>query len=101
VGLPPSSPDGFRSELAYGYTQLLAPRGRIEHVPTLEEVLSRPGVVEGSVSLKKGDIWGELLHSSQRAGRILVQAPDEEELETRLRDAQEWFHSSVVVSSEH
>ncbi|EFE75803.1 hypothetical protein K7395_18655 [Streptomyces filamentosus] len=98
VGLPAGVLDEYRSEHVYGYTLLLPPEGRIEHVPDLKEVLGRPGVVEGSVSLKKGDVWGRLLHSSQRAGRVLVRGADEEELVTRLHDIGEWFRSAVVVS---
>ncbi|MCP9988930.1 ATP-grasp domain-containing protein [Streptomyces sudanensis] len=96
VGMAPGTPAA--SPRAYGRTLLRAPHGRVTAAPAEEELLARPGVLEGAVDLRIGAETPDMTRNSfTRAGSAIVAADDEEALRVRIDDIREWFHTAVTV----
>ncbi|MFF3313741.1 ATP-grasp domain-containing protein [Streptomyces sp. NPDC002952] len=93
AALPRSCPE------AVGWTLLAAPPGRIIRMPSLDDVLGRPGVVESSLDVKPGGIMPDMRQgSSCRAGLALLQAPNKETLAGRIDDLVAWFYEKTLVT---
>ena len=88
-----------RSSGCYGGLNLRCPQGTLEHVPSLDEVLARPGVVQAEVSIKSGDVAPTFKTASNiRAGQAVVRGTDKSQTVKRLADLSAWFFESISVA---
>ncbi|MEV5161949.1 ATP-grasp domain-containing protein [Streptomyces sp. NPDC053728] len=98
VGLPARIPNGPRDSMCYGSANFVAPIGEIVVIPDVAEVLAQPGVVEATVEIKAGDTAADPRTSSNvKAGRFVVAAETENEVEKLLNATAQWFAASTVV----
>ncbi|WP_165845399.1 ATP-grasp domain-containing protein [Streptacidiphilus pinicola] len=98
LGLSPA-PVPAESRDCYGWVQLTAPPGRITAMPTAEELLALPGVVEVRLNVEVGQATPDTSASSfNKAGSVLACGPDEATVEERLRAAAAWARAAIQVS---
>jgi biotin carboxylase len=83
-----------------GFIQMVAPPGRITSMPSIEEVLSRPGCRSARLSLAEGDVVPDFSSGSHlMAGKALLAAENDKELERRMRKLAKWFRRNVTTST--
>ena len=100
LGLPSKVADVTRSEDCYGGLNLRCPQGRLAYVPSVDEVLARPGVVQAEVSIAVGDAAPDFSTASNiRAGQAVVRGADTRETARRLADLNTWFFESIKTVS--
>ncbi|MFJ4677241.1 acetyl-CoA carboxylase biotin carboxylase subunit family protein [Kitasatospora sp. NPDC088783] len=93
-GMPVVSPD------AVGYTMLRARPGTAVRVPTVNELLARPGVMHAKVELLVGEPTPDMTEDTiRRAASAILSAPTEDELAARIEDLRTWFADAVTVAS--
>ncbi|MDH6578825.1 hypothetical protein [Kitasatospora sp. MAP5-34] len=81
-----------------GFVQLSAPAGRISRMPTEDAVKARPGCVTVRLALAEGaDVPDFSAGSHLMAGKAVLVADDEAELERRMHDLVGWFRQAVVT----
>ena len=91
--------DETRSKQCYGGLNLRSPQGRLEHVPSLDEVLARPGVVQAELTVAIGDTTPVFsTASNMRAGQAVVSGADASETADRLTELNTWFFDSIKVA---
>lgn len=85
---------------SWGFIQLTAPAGRIMKMPTVEEVMARPGCRAARLALTEGDDVPDFTSGSHlMAGKAVLAAEDESELERRMLALAEWFRKVVRTNS--
>lgn len=95
-GLPAGTP-GYSSS-AYCRTFMGAKPGLVVAAPSLEALLDRPGVLEGTVDVSVGKPTPDMRQdTSTRAASAIVEAPDEATLLERVDDLRRWFYHQVLV----
>ncbi|WP_369173665.1 ATP-grasp domain-containing protein [Streptomyces sp. R28] len=94
-----TGPAEHTAEGAYGGMNLPAPAGEVLAVPTLDQVLARPGVVRAQVEVEPGDVMPDVTAASHlRAGLAVVHGGDDREVAERMRDLAAWFAGKVEVA---
>ena len=101
LGLPAAQRVVPGERRACGFVQLPAPAGRIIHLPTRQDIMARPGCVEARLAVTEGAEAPDLTAGSHlMAGKAMLVAADDDELEHRMADLVAWFQQTVVTSSE-
>ncbi|MFG2485839.1 acetyl-CoA carboxylase biotin carboxylase subunit family protein [Streptomyces virginiae] len=95
AGLPAGEPT--LDERVFGQLSVRAPAGIALAVPSTEELLGRPGVLDGRVEIQAGEPLPAMANTAHRGGIALLAAEDEEAVAARMRELQHWFNDSVVV----
>lgn len=96
-------PSGIQGELArsaesYGGLNLQCPQGAVVSVPTMEETLTRPGVVEADIYVAPGGVTPDFHSASHmRAGQAVLRGADTREVAECIAGLGEWFHAAVEV----
>ncbi|MFJ8047988.1 acetyl-CoA carboxylase biotin carboxylase subunit family protein [Streptomyces luteogriseus] len=98
AGLPAGEP--VPGDRVYGQLSVRPPAGTALAVPDTEELLQRPGVVDGRVEIVAGKPLPAMANTAQRGGIALLAAPDEDTVAARMRELQEWFLDAVVVEQD-
>ncbi|MFB7516252.1 acetyl-CoA carboxylase biotin carboxylase subunit family protein [Streptomyces sp. NPDC056144] len=98
AGLPPGIP--VVSSDAFGCTLLRAPQGTAVSVPTVDELLARPGVLQGTVDQVVGAPTPDMTKNTvRRAGSAIVRAATEGDAVDRIRSLRSWFAEAVVTET--
>ncbi len=85
---------------SYGWIHLDARPGRVQSIPTSDELLARPGIVKAQVSLKPGDtVPDTATGSAVRVARVLMAGETEESVAGGLRTFATWFRDQVRVAA--
>ncbi|GBF04724.1 biotin carboxylase-like protein [Deinococcus aerius] len=80
-----AAPDVAQASASHGYLQLPAPDEPVTYVPTVADLLALPGVVEAEYDFRSGNVRPDVRrNSSARAGKVVVHADGERELEQAL-----------------
>jgi len=86
---------------AIGSGFLIGPTGIMIDFPSATELLGQPGVELARIERPRGERFsGELEHTVQRVGQVLVAADTAAHLAERVEAAQSWFAGRVVVVPE-
>ncbi|HWT93845.1 MAG TPA: ATP-grasp domain-containing protein, partial [Solirubrobacteraceae bacterium] len=91
AGLPRTAPAPAPRREAVGYTHLPLTPGRIVSAPSSEEVMALPGVLFAHVTVGTGSVARARHDSNDRAGDVIAQAADEEELRATMSEVAAWF----------
>ncbi|MEV8021317.1 ATP-grasp domain-containing protein [Streptomyces sp. NPDC086554] len=86
------------ADAVFGGMNLPGPAGRVRAMPSLEEVLTRPGVVRATFDISPGQVMPDVTAASHlRAGLAVVRGADDREVADRMRDLADWFAGRVEV----
>ncbi|MGF1427359.1 ATP-grasp domain-containing protein [Kitasatospora sp. LaBMicrA B282] len=99
-GLPAGTPTAPATRRpACGFVQLAAPAGRIDRMPTEQQVLDRPGCTAVRLALTEGaEVPDFTAGSHLMAGKALLTADDDTALEQRMHELADWFRDAVITS---
>ncbi|WP_051794424.1 ATP-grasp domain-containing protein [Streptomyces sp. NRRL S-87] len=85
-------------DAVFGGMNLPGPAGRVRAMPTLDEVLARPGVVRATFDIAPGQVMPDVTDASHlRAGLAVVRGADDREVAARMRDLAAWFAGRVEL----
>ncbi|MFC1417835.1 ATP-grasp domain-containing protein [Streptacidiphilus cavernicola] len=88
-----------RSAECFGGLNLQCPQGVVVSVPTLEQTLARPGVVEADIYLVPGAVAPDFNSASHiRSGQAVLTGADLRQVAERVTGLGTWFHDSVEVA---
>lgn len=87
---------------SFGWVHLNARPGRVESIPTADDLLALPGVVKAQVHLTPGDTVPDTSSASHiRVARVLISGEDEESVASELQTFASWFRDQVRVTGIH
>jgi hypothetical protein len=101
LSLPSAIPTGLRPTMSrpHGFVQLQTPAGVLARVPTDAELGGRDGVVHAEVYAQPGRAAPDTTQASDiQAGRIIMTADDEADVESALRATAAWFYANSIVA---
>jgi hypothetical protein len=100
LGLPSGiQGEPVRSAESYGGLNLQCPQGTVVAVPSLEETLGRPGVIEADIYVTAGTPAPDFSAASHiRAGQAVLTGADTQEVTGRIAGVGTWFYDSVKVA---
>ncbi|MEY9963300.1 biotin carboxylase [Streptacidiphilus sp. MAP12-16] len=99
LGLPSGIQDEpLRSTESYGGLNLQCQQGLVVSVPTTEETLALPGVVEVDIYVAPGGVTPDFHSASHmRAGQAVLSGADTQEVAERIAGLSTWFQDSVEI----
>jgi hypothetical protein len=100
LGLPSGiAEEPVPSDECYGGLNLQCPQGTIVSVPSVEETLTRSGVVEVDIYVTPGGEAPDTTSASHiRAGQGVVSGADTRVVAERIAGLGTWFHDSVRIA---
>lgn len=90
-------PDSGDDVSVHGHLNLNAREGLITQMPSLEEIGSRPGVVQAELKLRIGSTMPPVKDTNTRAGRAIVRGATFADVHTRALDLATWFTASTAA----
>ncbi|MER5749038.1 ATP-grasp domain-containing protein [Streptomyces sp. NPDC002088] len=92
------TPPSHAADAVFGGMNLPGPAGRVRSMPSLDEVLARPGVVRATFDINPGKVMPDVTDASHlRAGLAVVHGADDREVAVRMRRLADWFAGRVEV----
>lgn len=84
-------------EQSFGDVYLVASPGIVRSVPTEDEILARPGVVDVRLDLREGAESSTRNATHVRAATVLVEGSNAERVEDVMRETAAWFTAACAV----